>query len=109
MVAFGLILLLVGLGGGGWLAWLALQSQTGVTLGATGLQLTVLPITLFAAGALSMLLLWLGVRLVALGAKRRAARRKEMKQLRNAPASAGSTGSAGPTGSTPPRPTDGSF
>ena len=56
MVAFGLILLLIGVGAGGWLAWLALQSETGVTLGATGLQLTVLPITLFVAGAASMLL-----------------------------------------------------
>ena len=54
MVAFGLILLLIGVGAGGWLAWLALQSETGVTLGATGLQLTVLPITLFVAGAASM-------------------------------------------------------
>lgn len=90
MVAFGLILLLVGLGGGGWLAWLALQSETGVTLGSTGLQLTVLPITLLAAGALSMLLLWLGVRLMALGTKRRVARRKELKQLRTSPSASAS-------------------
>lgn len=93
VVAFGLILLLVGLGGGGWLAWLALQSETGVTLGATGLQLTVLPITLFAAGAVSMLLLWLGVRLMALGTKRRVARRKELKQLRNTPSASTAPGS----------------
>lgn len=85
MVAFGLILLLIGVGAGGWLAWLALQSETGVTLGATGLQLTVLPITLFVAGAASMLLLWLGVRFMALGTKRRVARRKELKELRTAP------------------------
>jgi len=82
VVAFGLILLLIGVGAGGWLAWLALQSETGVTLGATGLQLTVLPITLFVAGAASMLLLWLGVRAIAAGARRRSSRRKEMRQLR---------------------------
>ena len=34
MVAFGLILLLVGLGGGGWLAWLALAYC--VTIGELG-------------------------------------------------------------------------
>jgi hypothetical protein len=98
VVAFGLILLLIGVGAGGWLAWLALQSETGVTLGATGLQLTVLPITLFVAGAASMLLLWLGVRFMALGTKRRVARRKELKELRTAPPAPGGAG---------PRSTDG--
>lgn len=109
MVAFGLILLLVGLGAGGWLAWLALQSEAGVTLGATGFQLTVLPITLFVAGAVSMLLLWLGARLMALGTKRRVARRKELKQLRTTPtASPARASSTVPTPNTAPkRPTDG--
>lgn len=86
MVAIGLILLLIGLVGGGWLGWLAVQSDTGVTLSMTGLQITILPITLFAAGAVSMLLLWLGVRLMGLGAYRRGARRREMRDLRSAPA-----------------------
>jgi len=102
VVAFGLILLLIGVGAGGWLAWLAVQSETGVTLGATGLQLTVLPITLFVAGAASMLLLWLGVRFMAIGTKRRVARRKELKQLRTNPASA-----PPPPGAAGPRATDG--
>lgn len=84
MVVFGLILLLIGLGGGGLLGWLALNSADGVTLEATGVHVTVLPITLFASGAISMLLLWLGVRIMAAGAKRRAARRREMSKLRNA-------------------------
>ncbi len=84
MVAFGLILLLIGVGAGGWLAWLSLQSETGVTLGATGLQLTVLPITLFIAGAASMLLLWMGLRLMALGTKRKVAARRQLKELRSA-------------------------
>ncbi len=82
MVVFGLILVLVGVGGGGFLAWLALNSEGGITLGMTGLQVTVLPITLFASGAVSMLLLWLGVRAIAAGARRRSSRRKEMRQLR---------------------------
>lgn len=82
MVVFGVIVLLVGLGGGAFLAWLALNTEGGLTLGMTGLQITVLPITLFAAGAVSMLLLWLGVRIIGVGARRRRAQRKEMKQLR---------------------------
>ena len=82
MVVFGVIVLLLGLGGGAFLAWLALNTEGGVTLGMTGLQITVLPITLFAAGAASMLMLWLGVRIIGAGARRRRAQRQEMKALR---------------------------
>ncbi len=95
MVVFGLVLLLIGLGAGGWIGWLALQSDAGVTLGATGLQLTVLPITLFGAGAVSMLLLWLGWRVMAAGVRRRGARRRELETLRTATAGASGAGGLG--------------
>jgi uncharacterized membrane protein len=64
------------------MGYLASQSTSGVTVGGTGLTLTILPITLFAAGALSMLLLWLGWKVTGSGVRRRSAQRKEMKQLR---------------------------
>ncbi|HMT33634.1 MAG TPA: hypothetical protein PKC73_12170 [Dermatophilaceae bacterium] len=83
MVAVGLVLLLIGVGGGALFAWLALQSSERVGLGADGLlQLTVQPITVFIAGAVAMLLLWMGVRLMAAGAKRKAAQRRELRELK---------------------------
>ena len=85
MVALGLVLLLVGLGGGALLTWMALQTPDTVALGAPGLQLTVAPVTVFAAGAVAMLLLWLGARLMAAGTRRRVAQRRELKNAPPAP------------------------
>ena len=85
MVALGLVLLLVGLGGGALLTWMALQTPDTVALGAPGLQLNVAPVTVFAAGAVAMLLLWLGARLMAAGTRRRVAQRRELRELKNAP------------------------
>lgn len=96
MVAFGLILALVGIGGGVLIAWLALQSQGGVTLQGAGMSVTVLPITLFTAGAGSMLLLWLGWRLIRLGTRRRRAQREEIERLRTTTAQAQSQRATGP-------------
>lgn len=84
MVALGLVLLLVGLGGGALLTWMALQTPDTVALGAPGLQLTVAPVTVFAAGAVAMLLLWLGFRLMAAGTRRRPAPRAPRTQKRPA-------------------------
>ena len=82
MVAFGLILALVGVGGGALVAWLALQSSTGVTLQGAGMAVTVLPITLFACGVAAAVLLWAGWRLLIIGRRRRRAQREEIKALR---------------------------
>lgn len=82
MVAVGLVLMVLALGGAAFLGWMALQSQWLVTLGPAGFQIGVMPITLFAAGAGSVVLLWLGAKLTGAGAKRRAARKQELKQLR---------------------------
>jgi hypothetical protein len=85
MVAVGLVLVLIGVGGGALFAWLALQTSDRVGLGADGLvQLTVQPITVFIAGAAAMLLLWMGARLMAAGAKRKAAQRRELRELKQA-------------------------
>ena len=92
MVALGLVLLLVGLGGGALLTWMALQTPDTVALGAPGLQLTVAPVTVFAAGAGAMLLLWLGARLMAAGTRRRVAQRRELRELKNAPPAPKPTG-----------------
>jgi cytoskeletal protein RodZ len=83
VVAFGLILALVGIGGGILFAWLALQSDSAITLQGAGMSVTVLPITMFVAGAGSMLLLWLGWRLMRIGSRRRRAQREEIDRLRS--------------------------
>ena len=82
MLALGLILVIVAAGGGAYLGWLASHSSTSVTLSGGGLSFAVLPITLLAAGAAAMLLLWLGFRLVGIGFRRRRAQRQELKALR---------------------------
>jgi len=82
VVAFGLILALVGVAGGALVAWLALQSSTGITLQWGGMAVTVLPITLFAAGAVAIVLLWAGWRLFRIGNRRRRAEREEIRALR---------------------------
>ena len=106
MVALGLLLLLVGVGGGALLVWMSLQTPDTVALGAPGLQLTVMPVTVFAAGAIAMLLLWLGARLMAAGTRRRVAQRRELKELRTgssvAPANPGPVDTKSALGPTDP-------
>ena len=101
MVAFGLILALVGVAGGALVAWLALQSSTGITLQWGGMAVTVLPITLVAAGAAAIVLLWAGWRLFRIGSRRRRAEREEIRALRTSTAEAGRY-SAGPDSSSAP-------
>jgi len=96
MLAIGLILILVAAGGGAYLGWLAVQSSTPVPLSGGGL-----PITLLAAGAVAVLLLWAGFRLVAVGFRRRRAQRRELKELRSSggsPSPVRPTGRVGPVG-----------
>ncbi len=83
MVAVGLILLLLGVGGGGFLTWMSLQSTWMVRLGPDGFQMQVMPITLFAAGAATVLLIWFGIRLVIAGTRRGRAQRKQLKELKS--------------------------
>jgi membrane protein implicated in regulation of membrane protease activity len=95
MLAIGLILIIVAAGGGAYLTWLSLQSTTTIPLSGAGLSFGVLPITLLAAGAVAVLLLWAGFRLVAAGFRRRRAERRELRELRS---SGGSTGTIRSTG-----------
>jgi len=94
MLAIGLILIIVAAGGGAYLGWLAVQSSTTVPLSGGGLSFGVLPITLLVSGAVVVLLLWVGFRLVAAGFRRRRAERRELKELRS---SGGSPGTFRPT------------
>ena len=95
MLAIGLILIIVAAGGGAYLGWLAVQSSTTVSLSGGGLAFGVLPITLLTAGAVAVLLLWVGFRLVAAGFRRKRAQRQELKELRS---SGGSPSTIRPTG-----------
>ncbi len=89
MVAVGLILLLLGVGVGGFLTWMSLQSTWMVRLGPNGFQMQVMPITLFAAGAATVLLIWFGTRLVIAGTRRGRAQRKQLKELKSGAAARG--------------------
>ena len=95
MLAIGIILILLAVGGGAYLSWLALQSATSVLLSGGGISFALQPITLLAAGAVAMILLWVGTRLVAAGFRRKRVRRRELKELRQA------GGSPTPTTPTP--------
>lgn len=103
MLAIGLILILLAVGGGAYLSWLALQTATSVTLSGGGISFGLLPITLFASGAIAVILLGIGTRLAASGLRRKRAQRRELKELRQA---GGSTTTAPtPTASGRPGPT----
>ncbi|MGV1010425.1 MAG: hypothetical protein ACOYBY_17800 [Dermatophilaceae bacterium] len=78
----------MGVGGGALVAWLALQNSTGVTLQGAGVSVAVLPITLFCTGALAVVLLWVGWRVLVIGVRRRRAQREEIKALRSTSAEA---------------------
>lgn len=95
MVAFGLILLLVGVGGGALVGWLASQNTGGVTLNAAGVSVTVLPITLFVSGAVAMLLLWLGAKVMGAGMRRKRRQREQARRPSETPTRAPVVGDSG--------------
>lgn len=118
MLVIGIILVVVGLGGGALLGYLAAQSTQVVTVSAAGVSVGLLPLTLVVAGAAVVLLVWLGARLGAVGARRKRRQRRELKEKRREVKELrASTGSGGPsapdphpgsTTSAPPSPTAGS-
>lgn len=99
MLAIGIILILVAVGGGGYLGYLAAQTSSDVVVGSTSttIALSMLPVTLFGSGAVSVIVLWLGWRLTAAGFRRMRAQRRELKGLR---ASGGPTGTSSAPDST---------
>lgn len=102
MLAIGLILILLAVGGGGYLSWLALQTSTGVPLSGGGASFNVLPITLLAAGAAAVLLLAVGFRLTSAGFRRKRAQRRELKELREAGGTTAATSMGRPVAASPP-------
>ncbi|MDQ2755373.1 MAG: hypothetical protein M3Y71_02230 [Actinomycetota bacterium] len=115
MLVVGVILLVIGLGGGALLAYLAAQSDQAVSLTAGAVSVGLAPLALFLAGALAMVLVWLGARLGVVGVRHQRQQRRALKRQRlrveglQATADAvdpNSKGPAGPTttgpGSTPP-------
>jgi hypothetical protein len=56
--------------------------STGIALTGLGITITARPISLFVAGALSVVLLGVGISLVSRGTRRKAGKRKELKTLR---------------------------
>ncbi|WP_411284978.1 hypothetical protein [Lapillicoccus sp.] len=104
MLAIGLILILLAVGGGAYLSWLALQTATSVTLSGGGISFGLLPITLFASGAIAVILLGIGTRLAASGLRRKRAQRRELKELRQAGGSTTTTTTTAPTPTASGRP-----
>jgi uncharacterized membrane protein YdfJ with MMPL/SSD domain len=56
--------------------------SSGIDLTGLGITITAKPLSLFVAGALSVVLLGVGISLVSRGTRRKAGRRKELKTLR---------------------------
>ncbi|MGI8718265.1 MAG: hypothetical protein ACR2JN_10610 [Lapillicoccus sp.] len=89
MLALGLVLLLLGVGGGAFLVWTTLPSTSSVNLSGAGIALSVTPLVLLLSGVVALLLVWLGLRVTAAGARRRRATRRELKELRQSGAARG--------------------
>lgn len=82
MLALGLIVIAAAAALGGFAAWAASSSTTTTTMSMLGADLALSPLHFFGAGAAAVLLLWLGFRLTVAGTKRRAAQRRELRELR---------------------------
>lgn len=84
MLVLGLILILVGLAVGGYTVAAGLPSQQGtdVSLSLLGLTVQTSAVVVFALGALTLLLLELGVLALRSGARKSARRRAELQRLR---------------------------
>lgn len=82
MLAFGLILLLIVAAFIGFVVYTLLDQTAGLPMELGSLELSMTPLQLFAAGAAALALLALALWLVQVGARRRAARAREMRDLR---------------------------
>lgn len=82
MLAIGLIVIATAAALGGFSAWAASSSTTITTMSVLGADLILSPLHFFGAGAAAVLLLWLGFRLTVAGTKRKAAQRRELRDLR---------------------------
>jgi len=82
MVLLGFILILLALGAAAFAAAAAGSSSATISLSAAGVKLSVTPLAMFLAGAAALLVLVLGLWLVSASLRRKAIRRRELRQLR---------------------------
>ena len=82
MIALGLALTLFAAGATGFAVIALVSSSTAIALTAFGVNISVSPLDLFFAGAVSVVVLGLGFALISRGTRRSARRHKELKQLR---------------------------
>jgi hypothetical protein len=88
VIALGLALTLVAVGATVFAVIATATTSTTIALSALGVTISASPLDLFIAGALSVLLLFLGFALISRGTRRTARKHKELKSLRKDKATA---------------------
>jgi hypothetical protein len=88
MIVLGVVLILVAAAAGVFAVVSSSTSQM-VHLEGIGLAVSVSPLAVYLAGALSVVLLGFGFSMITGGARRKASRRKELRRLRKAEADSG--------------------
>ena len=82
MIALGVLLILIAAGVAVVLAAAPEATSRLIDLSAVGFTVSASPLALFIAGAVSVLLIGLGLALINAGARRKASSRKELRDLR---------------------------
>ena len=80
MILFGILLVAIALGGGALLFLGTSSLDDTIKISMLGGSIELPPVALFVAGAVSMLLLWLGWAFLRAGVKRSARQRREAKE-----------------------------
>ena len=91
MIALGVLLILIAAGVAVVLAAAPEATSRLIDLSAVGVTVSASPLALFIAGAVSVILIGLGLALINAGARRKASSRKELRDLRR-----GQAADAGP-------------
>jgi len=94
MIVLGVLLILVAVGAGGFAVIASTTTTQMIELTALGVKVSVSPLALFVAGALSVVLLGLGLAMTSRGMRRTVSSRRELRQLRREQATAGAGASA---------------
>jgi membrane protein implicated in regulation of membrane protease activity len=82
MIVIGVLLLLIAAGAVGFVVMAPASISQAVELTAMGVKVSATPLASFVAGALSVVMLILGIAMIGHGARRRAKSRKELHDLR---------------------------
>lgn len=109
MIALGVLLILIAAGVAAVLATAPDATTPLIDLSAVGVTVSASPLALFIAGAVSVILIGLGLALINGGARRKASSRKELRDLRRGQAAdaASTPGEAGQHSSRRDRPQNG--